>query len=146
MYNNTGKCKFWLDTWLLDAESTLYAIGDLVDMRDMEQGAWFEGKIVRIVQDPKATHTHDTPSKTNDSNMNGDGKPGSDKESDLENNPPEESSSPESKAKKKGIARYFTKSPKSVKKKQADKENCSTENMKKNNDADLLYKVQLDSE
>ncbi|KAJ0183607.1 hypothetical protein K1T71_000030 [Dendrolimus kikuchii] len=35
-----------------DAKSTLYAVGDLIDMRDCETGAWLEGKITRIVYDP----------------------------------------------------------------------------------------------
>ncbi|XP_050683115.1 E3 ubiquitin-protein ligase UHRF1-like isoform X2 [Leptidea sinapis] len=36
-----------------DAKSSLYLVGDLVDIRDSEDGAWVEGKIVRIVLDPK---------------------------------------------------------------------------------------------
>lgn len=132
-----------MTTLITDAESTLYTIGDLIDMRDMEQGAWFEGKIRRIVYDPKNPYV--VADDTENMNVeNGGSKPSSDKESDLENKPPEETSSPESKAKKKGIAKYFTKSPKSLKKKQED--DNSKENVKKNIDEYLLYKVQLDSE
>lgn len=45
-----------------DAKSKLYVIGDLVDVRDQELGAWHEGKIVRIVADP--SH-HDISSSEN---------------------------------------------------------------------------------
>ncbi|XP_063837600.1 E3 ubiquitin-protein ligase UHRF1-like [Ostrinia nubilalis] len=125
-----------------DAESSLYAVGDLVDMRDMEQGAWLEGKIVKIVYDPKTHHISDTVNDKHSETK--DSKSSSDKESDSENNPPEEASS-ESKAKKKGIAKYFTKSPKSVKKKPIDKD-LKIENSNNVTDANLLYKVQLDSD
>lgn len=127
----------------LDAKSSLYTIGDLVDMRDMEQGAWFEGKIARIVYDPTIPHATEPASNKQPESENL--KPSSDKESDSENNPPVEASSPENKSKKKGIAKYFTKSPKSVKKKPIEKD-VRVENTGKVSDADLLFKVQLDSE
>ncbi|XP_013184973.1 E3 ubiquitin-protein ligase UHRF1 [Amyelois transitella] len=117
-----------------DAESSLYAVGDLVDMRDMEQGAWFEGKIVRIVRDPKAPSTEMGEENT-------DTKEPEDKQEDSENNPPEtDENSP--KSKKKGIAKYFSKSPK-TKKKSNENTNKSSNKIE---DSCLLFKVDLDAE
>ncbi|CAH2985650.1 unnamed protein product [Chilo suppressalis] len=123
-----------------DSVSTLYTIGDLIDMREKEQGAWLEGKIVRIVHQPGSVNC-DTSKSNNEVNSDAnDSKSNSDKESDLENKPPEEES-PENKAKRKGIARYFSKSPKIVKKKLPNKESNG-----KIDDSMLLYKVQLDAD
>ncbi|XP_045458310.1 E3 ubiquitin-protein ligase UHRF1-like [Melitaea cinxia] len=118
-----------------DAESTLYAIGDLIDMRDREQGAWFEGKIVRIVLDPDVQYESEKECESLDhSDIH-------DKESDLENKPPNDSSEEETKAKRKGIAKYFTKAGKGrkqTKEVKVQKVEVTDEN--------ILYKVQLDAD
>ncbi|XP_075990910.1 E3 ubiquitin-protein ligase UHRF1-like [Anticarsia gemmatalis] len=137
-----------------DAESTLYAVGDLIDVRDRELGSWLEGKITRIVQNPDIPQTPDLNTSTNDSERltsnsnsdNSDNNQSFDKENDVENKPP---SSPmngdsSSKIRSKGIARYFTKSPKAVRKKPS--EEAKKTEVKQSVDAGLLFKVQLDSD
>ncbi|CAG9782394.1 unnamed protein product [Diatraea saccharalis] len=123
-----------------DAESTLYAVGDIIDMREKEQGAWLEGKIVRIVYCPSSLNSDTNTSNNGESTDNNESKINSDKESDLENKPPADDG-PESKAKKKGIAKYFSKSPKNSKKKIMDTE-CNG----KIDEGNLLYKIQLDAD
>lgn len=133
-----------------DAQSTLYEVGELIDVRDREQGSWLEAKITRIVYDPSIPHIPDpkvtlsnnalerTHSENSDQSF--------DKENDVENKPPSEKINGDSlpKSKSKGIARYFSKSPKSVRKK-PDKDICKTEEPK-DLDSLLLYKVQLETE
>lgn len=126
---------------ILDAESKFYQVGDIIDMRDREQGAWFEGKIVRIVHEPDKQHIPETNYVISDHNQNDNNKVNSDKESDSENKPPSATSSQESpsKTKKKGIAKYFSKSVNN-KKKQA------TQQLAENIDNSILFKIQLDAE
>lgn len=104
-------------------------------MRDREQGAWFEGKIVRIVLDPDVQYESETVCESLDhSDIH-------DKESDLENKPPNDSSEEDTKSKRKGIAKYFTKAGKGrkqTKEVKMEKVKVSDEN--------ILYKVQLDAE
>lgn len=102
-------------------------------MRDRQYGAWFEGKIVRIVLEPRAQHkytdidnhkreTKDTKHKS--------------QESDSENTPPGEIANEENpKSKRKGIAKYFTKAV-----------NKKTQTQVIVHDDDLLFKIQLDEE
>ncbi|XP_041987386.1 E3 ubiquitin-protein ligase UHRF1-like [Aricia agestis] len=105
-----------------DAKSTLYAVGDLIDMRDREEGVWLEGKIVRIVTIANTIPTEDVSDsvvKTENSN--------------LENIPPSSTSPNESKSKK-GIAKYFQKQDANAKKQ-----------IKKDTDEEsLCFKIQLD--
>lgn len=136
-----------------DAESTLYAVGDFVDIRDREQGAWLEGKITRIVYDPDIPIIPDlNNSSANDKEVltnsdNSDSNQSCDKESDVENKPPSDTTNGDTspKTKNKGIARYFTKSPKAVRKK-PNTESKNAEENKQSIDSNLLYKVQLDAE
>ncbi|XP_073950182.1 E3 ubiquitin-protein ligase UHRF1-like isoform X2 [Choristoneura fumiferana] len=120
-----------------DADSPLYAIGDIIDMRDREQGAWFEGKIVRIVRDPKAPMQ----TKTETSNT----KPSTEVESDSENKPPSDATNSKNtnKPKKRGIAEYFSKTPK---KKQIENEVQPKMQSDEKNETYLLYKIQLDDD
>lgn len=115
---------------IVDAESKLYAIGDLVDIRDRELGAWFEAKIVRIVIDPNIQL--ETLVKCSVDNKT--------KSCDLENKPPTDESD-DSKSKKIGISKYFTKQVKSNNQTKEKKLNLT-----KLTDDQLLYKVQLDEE
>lgn len=113
-------------------------------MKDREQGAWFEGKVTRIVYDPDKLSTLDAEvsHETEMSDMTS-----FDKESDSENNPPSDKStegSP-SKTKKKGIAKYFTK-PSNIKKKQDKTEKNSNVDQNPTIEANLLYEVKLDAE
>lgn len=104
-------------------------------MQDREYGAWFEGKIVRIVLDPKAQHKY-----IDINNQNSETKDLKDEiqQSDSENTPPGEIGNEESpKSKRKGIAKYFTKTVN--KKKQSQISNGVHED-------DLLFKIQLDDE
>ncbi|XP_026756776.2 E3 ubiquitin-protein ligase UHRF1-like [Galleria mellonella] len=120
-----------------DAESVLYEIGDLVDIRDQEHGVWFEAKIVGIVHDPNASATDIEAQQSNNITETK-----IDKENDSENKPPSvRTTANSSKSKEKGIIKYLTKSSKSVKKKTVKfADQCRT------TDVGLLYKVQLDAE
>ncbi|XP_059059747.1 E3 ubiquitin-protein ligase UHRF1-like [Achroia grisella] len=122
-----------------DAESVLYQIGDLIDVRSQEEGAWFEGKIVRIVFDP----TVDTPNniKENIQETTNDVADKCDSKNNLKDKPPSNvSASGSCKSKEKGIVKYLCKSPKIVKKK-----SCDDDNQSRTTDVGLWYKVQLDS-
>ncbi|KAJ8737282.1 hypothetical protein PYW07_000553 [Mythimna separata] len=133
-----------------DAESTLYQVGDLIDVRDRELGSWLEAKITRIVYDPNIpykpdpndTSTNDTSERTHSDKSD----QSFDTENDVENKPPSETTNGDSltKTKVKGIARYFSKSPKAVRKK-PDKEVSKTEEPK-DLDSQLLYKVELETD
>ncbi|KAM3968509.1 E3 ubiquitin-protein ligase UHRF1 [Aphomia sociella] len=126
-----------------DAESALYAIGDLIDVRDREQGAWFEGKITRIVLDPNTPNANKNEISQDTKNITAaNDKTEYEGKNDLENKPPSDKiavCSP--KPKEKGIAKYLTKSPKGVKKKANE-----DSNQNKTVDVNLLYKVQLDAD
>lgn len=115
-------------------------------MKDREQGAWFEGKVTRVVYDPDKLSTLEA--ELSDNTKTSD-KTSFDKESDSENNPPSDKSSEgsPSKSKKKGIAKYFGKSS-NVKKKQEKIEKDANVDVALNltPDTDLLYKVHLDAE
>ncbi|CAG4983934.1 unnamed protein product [Parnassius apollo] len=103
-----------------DAESNFYEIGDLVDMKDREQGSWLEGKEKQFL------------------------KTYSDKESDLENEPPNDKQDEESpNSKKKGIAKYFTQTPRA--KKPIAKDSTKAGNGLRKT-IELLYKIQLDND
>ncbi|CAF4744509.1 unnamed protein product [Pieris macdunnoughi] len=71
-----------------DVTSTLFEVGDLVDVRTRDEGSWFEAKIIRIVLDPNVA---DIPRDTCEYDKN-----------DVENQPPGNS-------KKKGIEKFFAK-------------------------------------
>ncbi|XP_011568402.3 E3 ubiquitin-protein ligase UHRF1 [Plutella xylostella] len=115
-----------------DAQSRLYSIGDLIDMKDREQGAWFEGKIVRIVKDPSYIPPEPIEETVNT-------------KEDSENEPPSQSSS-KSPPKKKGIAEYFSKMAKlSTRKKQIQNTQRHLEE-KNSPECGLLYTVHLDAE
>lgn len=104
-------------------------------MRDREQGAWFEGKIVRIVLDPDVQYESETACESLDhSDIH-------DKESNLENKPPNNSFEEETKSKRKGIAKYFMKAGKGRK----QTKEVKVERVKVT-DENILYKVQLDAE
>ncbi|XP_053623803.1 E3 ubiquitin-protein ligase UHRF1-like [Plodia interpunctella] len=129
-----------------DAESSLYAVGDLIDMRDMEQGAWFEGKIVRIVLDPKVLPKENNTTDTEVTTINHKFE-SNDKQENSENKPPvEPNEDSQAKSKKKGIAKYFSKSPKSKKKSIENQNNNRPSNSDMIEDSDLLFKVELESE
>ncbi|XP_049885091.1 E3 ubiquitin-protein ligase UHRF1-like [Pectinophora gossypiella] len=128
-----------------DAKSSSYVVGDLIDVKDKEQGAWFEGKIVRIVHDPDVPATDLNGSFSNDNGLEST-KDGSGKESDSENTPPVAALEEESqKSKKKGIARYFAKASNGKKKQEQDNYPQIKETIK-NSDEMLLYKVQHDAD
>lgn len=102
-------------------------------MRDREYGAWFEGKIVRIVLDPGAQHKYtdidNYKRETKDSKHKG-------QQSDSENTPPGEiANEKKPKSKRKGIAKYFTKAVNKKKQSQVII-----------HEDDLLFKIQLDEE
>lgn len=104
-------------------------------MRDREHGAWFGGKVVRIVLDPKEQHKYidNYIQKSEHADSKNESQ-----ESDIENTPPGEIEKEENpKSKRKGIAKYFTKGD--IKKKQTNVSNGICE-------VDLLYKIQLDEE
>lgn len=118
-------------------------------MRDREQGSWCEGKIIRIVYDPNIAQIpkidttsagvlpiSDNSDESFDTAIN-----------DVENKPPSDLTNGDnlSKTKNKGIARYFTKSPKAVRKKQSEKDISKSEEHK-DVDSLLLYKIQLEAE
>lgn len=117
--------------------SQYYIIGDLIDMRDREHGAWFEGKVARIVLDPKAQHKY--VDINNQKNENTDSMiPKESEGSDMENTPPEEIANKENtKSKRKGIAKYFVKAVTKKKQSQVGNGVC---------DDDMLFKIQLDEE
>lgn len=119
-------------SYFTDAISEYYLIGDLIDMRDRECGAWFEGKIVRIVLDPQAQHKYTdigAHSSKNTNSINGN-------QSDSENIPPGgTTSNKNSKLKRKGITKYFMKAV--INKKPAPVSTKVSEN-------DLLFKIELD--
>lgn len=118
-----------------DAISQNYIIGDKIDMRDREYGAWFEGKIVRIVLDPKTQHKYTDIGNQRSNNTNSKDES---QESDSENTPPGDTASEDNpKSKRKGIAKYFTKAV--INKKQ-------TQVSTKVSEDDLLFKIQLDDE
>lgn len=125
--------------YIVDAISKLYEVGDIVDMRNSEQGAWFEGKVVRIVHNPDYV-----PVKSSNK-CNG---VSSDQESDSENKPPVKPVTKESspkKSKNKAIADYFIKITQLSKKKQS--ELCrSNETDDPGIESGLLYKIHLDAE
>ncbi|XP_047544031.1 E3 ubiquitin-protein ligase UHRF1-like [Vanessa atalanta] len=120
-----------------DTESKLYTVGDLVDMKDRENGAWFEGKVVRIVLDPDVNY--ESKEKAEESLNTSD--ISYDKESDVENKPPSDSSEEDTKSKKKGIAKYFTKAAKGKKQTKEIKVEAV-----KITDDNILYKVQLNAD
>ncbi|CAH0703679.1 unnamed protein product [Spodoptera exigua] len=133
-----------------DAVSTLYEVGDLVDVRDREQGSWLEGKITRIVNDPDNPYTPDSKDSSSiDISVLGHSENSDhsfDTENDVENKPPSESTNGDSlpKSKSKGIAKYFSRTPKIAWKKSDSELNKSVES--KDIDSMLLYKVQLESD
>lgn len=112
-------------------------------MKDREQGAWFEGTIVRIVHDPNASQTDlngsvssthsDLNGSVSSSHSNEDIEKSSEIENDVENKPPADD-----KPKKGPILKYFTKGQK--KKKKEKESNCDS------TDTNLLYVVVLDGE
>lgn len=127
-----------------DTESTLYAIGDLVDIRDKEQGAWFEAKITRIVYNPDIPCLrNDNTSKEVHSNSDSDSSHSNGKENDIENKMPTNTKT-DIIPKNKDITRYFIKSPKAVRKRPMD-EMKKFDETKQRNDAHL-YKVELDDD
>lgn len=104
-------------------------------MRDREHGAWFEGKIVRIVLDPKVQHKYTDIDNQKSENTNS--KDGS-RESDSENTPPGEIANEENpKSNRKDITKYFTKVVNKKKQSQVRNGVCKD---------DLLFKIQLDNE
>ncbi|CAH1647903.1 unnamed protein product [Spodoptera littoralis] len=132
-----------------DAVSTLYEVGDLIDMKDRTSGAWLEGKIIRIVYDPDIPHIPDDKDLSiDDTSVLGHSENSDqslDRENDVENKPPSESTNGDSlpKAKSKGITKYFSRTPKIAWKKQ----NELNQSFKcKDIDSMLLYKVQLESD
>ncbi|CAH2036157.1 unnamed protein product, partial [Iphiclides podalirius] len=128
-----------------DAESSLYVVGDLIDVKDREQGTWLEGKIVRIVYDPDAKSILDENNTSNVETEKEIKHVDLDKESDVENEPPRVQSDDSPKIKKRGVAKYFCKAPRS--KKQAEKETSKNTNTKASKiTMDLLYKIQLDDD
>lgn len=101
-------------------------------MKDREQGAWFEGEIVRIVKDPSYVPPEPIEETVNT-------------KEDSENEPPSQSSS-KSPPKKKGIAEYFSKMAKlSTRKKQIQNTQRHLEE-KNSPECGLLYTVHLDAE
>lgn len=124
-----------------DAVSTLYAIGDLVDVRHCTIGAWFEGKIARIVYDPTVPNIPESMNTSSDKDVltNFDSNDqGNDKENDARNCELNASTSNATKTRSKGITRYFSKSPKT---KSANKSQEHTDL-----EALLLYKVEIDAD
>lgn len=104
-------------------------------MRDRDFGAWFEGKIVRIVLNPKAQQKYIDIDNEKSENTNS--KEESPK-SDSENTPPGEIANEENaKSKRKGITKYFTKAVNKKKQSQVSKGV---------HEDDLLFKIQLDGE
>lgn len=130
-------CTYYANNWyhiqlLLDVTSTVYAVGDLVDVKDREQGAWLEGKIVRIVLDPKVNYENEQNKEDLNSSL--------DNKNDLENKPPSNISE-QSNTQKIGIAKYFTKQTNG---KRLSKDfKVKTVKVTAEN---VLYKVQLDDE
>lgn len=120
-------------------------------MKDRESGAWFEGKIIRIVYDPDIPHTPDANLSSNDTSVLGHSENSDqsfDTENDVENKPPSASTNGDSlpKAKSKGIAKYFSRTPKIAWKKQNELNKSLESKDDRDVDAKLLYKVQLESE
>ncbi|XP_021188039.3 E3 ubiquitin-protein ligase UHRF1 [Helicoverpa armigera] len=131
-----------------DASSTLYKVGDLIDVRDRETGAWFEGKISKIVYDLTVPHIPDAKDKsTSDTELVTSPDQSFDTENDVENKPPNDTTNGDSfpNNKSKGIARYFSRTPKAAPKKQTDKGVSKSEHHK-DLDSRLLYKVQMDTD
>ncbi|XP_026331879.1 E3 ubiquitin-protein ligase UHRF1-like [Hyposmocoma kahamanoa] len=118
-----------------DVTSQYYIVGDIIDMRDREYGAWFEGKIVRIVLEPKAQHKYtDIDHQKSEIIDLKDESQGS----DSENTPPGEIVNEENpKSKRKGIAKYFTKAVNKKKEIQVSS---------RVHEDDLLFKIQLDDD
>ncbi|XP_032527455.2 E3 ubiquitin-protein ligase UHRF1-like [Danaus plexippus] len=115
-----------------DVTSTVYAVGDLVDVKDREQGAWLEGKIIRIVLDPKVNYENEQNKEDLNSSL--------DNKNDLENKPPSNISE-QSNTQKIGIAKYFTKQTNG---KRLSKDfKVKTVKVTAEN---VLYKVQLDDD
>lgn len=118
-------------------------------MRDREQGAWFEGKIVRIVHHPNTAAT----SKKDSLDMDGISEEETKKidtnkekaeetfhmDIDLENMPPKVIVNGENSNHKKGITKYFSSTSKKGKK----KEDLSNVDQIEKTEENLLYKVQL---
>lgn len=136
---------------MTDAESSLYEVGDLIDMRDREHGAWCEGKITRIVCNPDIPHIPDRNSTssmdTSVSNLdNSHNNQSFDKENDVENKPPSDTTKSDTppKTKSKGIIRYFSPTSKPVQKKTNNDK--KTNEVKLSIDDTLLFKVHLDDE
>ncbi|KAG6459380.1 hypothetical protein O3G_MSEX011347 [Manduca sexta] len=128
-----------------DANSKLFAVADLVDVRNRESGAWFEGKIIRIVIDPEVSENNLNSSiqETNISTTKSENNSSYDKENDLENKPPIEVTSGETlNSKNKGITKYFSRSPRGKKKFDKDVVNEKSKLL----DTSILYKVQLEDE
>lgn len=105
-------------------------------MKDREQGAWYEGRVIRIVHDPD--YVVAVVKEQNGVT--------SDKESDSENKPPTDSESKANRtksSKNKAIADYFTKintlARKSNNSDSTEAENLSIEH-------GLLYQIHLDAE
>ncbi|KAL4717783.1 hypothetical protein ACJJTC_000932 [Scirpophaga incertulas] len=124
-----------------DAVSKFYNVGDHIDMRDQKEGAWFEGKIVRIVNDPNSLDCASN-SFTNLLSASSMDKHLSDVESDFENNPPTHSSFDN----KNTISRYLTKNTKGSKTKQKNKESITKVEYNKIENDQLLYQIQLEAD
>lgn len=112
-----------------------------MDVRHCTIGAWFEGKITRIVYDPNVPNIPESMNTSSDKDVltNFDSNDqGNDKENDARNCELNASTSNGSKTRSKGITRYFSKSPKT---KSANKSQEHTDL-----EALLLYKVEIDAE
>lgn len=127
-----------------DVTSQLYAIGDLVDVREREQGSWVEGKIVRICHDPDTKTSHNlNPSYSGDNIQNNEFIQKL-KTEDDENKPPIRTTNEDSIGlKSKSIGRFFTRLPK--RRGKPDKDVVSEE-INQCEEESLLFKVQLDAE
>ncbi|XP_068626889.1 E3 ubiquitin-protein ligase UHRF1-like [Battus philenor] len=114
-----------------DAESDLYVVEDLVDVKLQHGGAWLEGKIVRIVYDPESINPLNLNDLSISSKENIEPSKGKRKiENTITNN-----KNNESKAVKKDFTEYFT--------------HCTTEKVLPKHNAtkkELLYKIQLDDD
>lgn len=115
--------------YISDSESVLYSIGDFIDMKDREQGAWFEAKIVRIVHNIDALPSDKDLSSNKEANKQN-------KENDPENKQQELTAEKP----KNSIAMYLVKSPKRWKNCERNKKGESK------TDVNLLYKVQIQGE
>ncbi|KPJ15503.1 E3 ubiquitin-protein ligase UHRF1 [Papilio machaon] len=120
-----------------DTESDLYLIGDLVDVKDKEQGTWLEGKIVKIVYDPETLSTN----VNHETRTNGDTEGNSVKEDDH-NEASQIQNDKNTKVTKTSITKFF--SPRSKTKKQNGHKSSEPNELK--SDRSILYKIQLDDD